>query len=328
MKAVVLGATGFIGSHIVRELLEEDIEVRVLRRATSSVLALKELKYEEAIGDLEDEDSLLKAFKGCHVLFHAAGYYPLYSFEREKQKNIALRQMKNVLEAAEQAKVRKIVYTSSMSTIGRSKNGKPSNEETPYDPAYFNGLYYEIKYLLEREVLEAAERGLPVTLVNPTGVFGDVDVKPTSGTLIVRIAKEKVPAIIDAPINAVDVRDVARGQIAAMKQGKVGRRYILGGHNTNVWEVSRLIAKVAGVPPPKMKLPLFIGKIAAPISEIIGKYFLHLKQPTVPRVGIDFLKFGMHYDIARAKAELGLKTTPMEETFKRGIDWFRKNGYV
>lgn len=328
MKAVVLGATGFIGSHIVRALIDDDIDVRILRRQSSPNLALKGLKVEEAIGDLDDKESLLTAFKGCHVLFHAAGYYPLYSFEREKQKQVALRQMKNVLEAAEEAKVKKIVYTSSMSTIGRRKNGKFSNEETRYDPKLFTGLYYEIKYLLEQEALAAAKGGLPVTIVNPTGVFGDYDVKPTSGILVVQIAKGKVPVIIDAPMNAVDVRDVAKGQIAAMKHGKIGRRYLIGGHNTSVWELSKLIARLLKVSPPRIKIPLFLGEIAAYSSEVLGKYFLHKEKPFFPRVGLDFLKYGSHYDTTRAQTEFGLKTTPLEETFERAIDWFRKHKYI
>jgi dihydroflavonol-4-reductase len=327
VKAVVLGATGFIGSHIVRALIDDDIDVRILRRQSSPNLALKGLKVEESIGDLNDKESLLKAFKGCHVLFHAAGYYPLYSFERKEQKAIALRQMKNVLEAAEEAHVKKIVYTSSMSTIGRRKNGKLSNEETRYDPKFFTGLYYEIKYLLEQEALAAAKRGLPVTIVNPTGVFGDYDVKPTSGILVVQIAKGKVPLIIDAPMNAVDVRDVAKGQIAAMKQGKIGKRYLLGGHNTSVREVAKLIAKLLKVAPPKLKIPLFLGEIASFSSEVVGKYLLHQEKPFFPRIGIDFLKYGMHYDTSRAQTEFGLKTTPLEETFERAIAWFRKHKY-
>ena len=235
--------------------------------------------------------------------------------------------MKSVLEAVEEAKVKKVVYTSSMSTIGRSKNGRPANEETRYDPKKFTGLYYEIKYLLEHEALAAAKHGLPVTIVNPTGVFGDYDVKPTSGIIVVQIAKRKVPVIIDAPMNAVDVKDVAKGQIAAMKHGKIGRRYIIGGHNTSVWELAKLIARLSKVPPPKMRLPLFLGKMAAYSSEVLGKYLLKQDRPFFPRVGIDFLKYGMHYNTTRAQTEFGLKTTPLEETFERAIDWFRKHKY-
>lgn len=326
-NAIVLGATGFIGSHVARALVKEGIDVRVLRRQSSPTLALEGLKVEEVLGDLNDKGSLVRAMKGAHCLFHVAGYYPLYSFEREKQKAIALRQIRNVLEAAEEAKVPKIVFTSSMSTIGKNPSGL-SNEETSYDPTHFRGLYYEIKHEVEQEVLAYCKKGLPVVIVNPTGVFGDYDVKPTSGILVVQIAKRKVPAIIDAKMNAVDVRDVAKGQIAAMKQGKIGRRYILGGHNTTVWEVSCLIARLAKVPPPRLKIPLFVANGAAWLSELAGFYLLHQDRPALPIVGIDFLKYGMHYDTTRAQTELGFKVTPFEETFDRALAWFRKNQYL
>ena len=142
MKAIVLGATGFIGSHVARTLVTDGIDVRVLSRGTSPSLALEGLKVERVTGDLDDLDSLKRGMKGCRALFHVAGYYPLYSFDRKKQKEIALRQMRNVLEAAETAQIEKIIYTSSMSTIGKAADNSPSNEETPYDPKHFTGLYY------------------------------------------------------------------------------------------------------------------------------------------------------------------------------------------
>ncbi len=335
MKAIVLGATGFIGSHIVRALQSEEMDVRILRRSSSPPQALEGLNPEERLGDLDDRASLIQAFRGCHVLFHAAGYYPIYSFHRQQQKNRALQQMRNVLQAAETAGIRKIVYTSSLSTIGNpptppltkgGPGGFLADEETPYDPRLFTGLYYEIKYLLEQEALQAASRGLPITIVNPTGVFGDYDVKPTSGIFILKIARLEVPFLIDAKLNAVDVRDVALAQVAALKLGKIGRRYILGGHNTTIWKMGQLIARVANVPPPRLKLPLWVGRLAAPFSEWIEGKWLHHERPSVPQVGIDFLKYGTHVSSQRAETELGLGKHPLEETVQRALQWFRKNG--
>jgi len=327
VKAIVLGATGFIGSHVVRALVAQGISVRILRRGTSPTLGLEGLTVEERVGDLNDRPSLITGFKGCDVLFNAAGYYPIYSFDRQRQKEIALRQMQNVLFAAEEAGISKFVYTSSMSTIGHHPTNL-SDEDTPYDPDYFTGLYYEIKYLLEQEVQKAVQRGLYSVIVNPTGVFGDYDVKPTSGALVVEIAKRRVPAIIQARMNAVDARDVGRGQVAALQKGKSGRRYILGSHNTTVWEVAQLIAKLAGVPPPKFKIPLAAAAAVAHASEYVGKYLLHQEKPFLPLVGIDFLKYGMHYDTSRARNELGFTSTPLEETLEREIRWFRKHHYI
>lgn len=324
MKALVLGATGFIGSHVARKLVVEGVDVRVMRRSSSPTLALEGLKVETATGDLNDLDSLQRAAKGCDALFHVAGYYPLYSSEARRQKPVALEQIRNVLAASEGLK--KIVFTSSMSTIGKTPDGSPSNEDTPYDPTYFTGLYYQIKYEVEQEVLSAAKKGLPVVIVNPTGVFGDYDVKPTSGTLVVEIAKGRVPFIFDAPMNAVDVRDVAQGQFAALQQGVVGRRYILGAHNTRVFELASLIARTAGVRPPLAKIPLVLGECLSTLSEFAGR-LLHQEKPLMPKVGIDFLKYGMHYDTSRARQELGLRVAPLEDTFARAVAWFRQHHY-
>lgn len=326
MKALVIGATGFIGSHVARALVAEGIDVRITRRSTSPTLALEGLKYEAVAGDLDNPASLLKAMKGCEALFHAAGYYPLYSFDRKKQIGLALMQIRNVLTAAAESGIRKIVYTSSMSRIGKNYDGL-SNEETPYDPRHFKGLYYRIKEGMEQEVMKAAADGLPVTIVNPTGVFGDYDVKPTSGTLVVAIAQGRLPFIIDAKMNAVDARDVAKGQIAAMKIGKVGRRYILGSHNTTVHELARLIARLAKVRAPMIKIPLPMAEVAARASEYVGR-LLHQEKPLFPLVGVDFLRCGDHYDTTRAQMELGFKSTPLEETLERAIHWFREHHYL
>ncbi len=327
MRALVLGATGFIGSHVARALVAEGLDVRILSRGTSPSLALEGLSVERVTGDLGDKISLEKALRGCDVLFHVAGYYPLYSDDRERQTKTALAQMTNVIESASAAGLKRVVYTSSMSTIGRHPEGKSSDEDTPYDPKHFTGLYYQIKYLQEQAALAAAAKGLPLIIVNPTGVFGDYDVKPTSGAIVVALAKGQLPFLFDAPCNVVDARDVARGQIAAMKKGKIGRRYILGSHNTTFWEIAQVVARIAKVRPPRGRLPLAFGEAAAHVSEVVGRLFRQ-EKPLLPLVGIDFLKYGMHYDTTRAKTELGFTSEPLEETFERAIGWFRKKGYI
>ena len=328
MKAVVLGATGFIGSHIVRALNREGIPVRIVRRSSSPTLALQDLKFEEAHGDLDDFESLKSALAGCQVLFHAAGYYPLYSFDPERQRARARLQMEHVIRAAESAGLERIIYTSSMSTIGKRTDGQPADETTPYDAHAMRGLYYDIKHELEEKVLTAVPLGFPAVVINPTAVFGDFDIKPTSGRLIVSIAQKKVPFIADARLNVVDVRDVANAQVAALHMGQIGRRYILGGNNTTAWELAQLIARLAKVRPPLARVPLPLLSAAAIGSEILGKYLLHQDRPLVPRVGIDFLRHGTHYDVTRARQELGMRTTPMEETLDRSLHWFRSHHYI
>ncbi len=326
-KVLVLGATGFIGSHVARALVAKGYDVRCLSRSLIPSPALEDLKVERVIGDIDDPESLKKAMGGCQALFHVAGYYPLYSLNAESQKKTAEIQMRNVLESAKIAGIEKIVYTSSMSTIGKTSDGSPSNEDTAYDPDYFIGLYYRIKRLQEDMVLEAAKRGQWIAVVNPTGVFGDHDVKPTSGALIVALIKKQAPFLFDAPMNAVDARDVGRGQVAALEKGVSGKRYILGGTNTTVWNLAQKICAIAKVRPPFARLPIFVGDVLSLVSETVEDA-LNRPKPLLPQVGIDFLKYGMHYDVSRAREELGFTSVPLEETLTRAVEWFRKNGYA
>lgn len=328
MKALVLGGSGFIGSHVVRALLHTEVQVRVLTRSPEIPLGLKGLDVEWVRGDLANLNSLISAMKGVQALFHVAGYYPLYSLNRKSQTELATQQMKNVLTAAGNTPgVEKIVYTSSLSTIGIPEQGL-ANEQTPYHPEQMDGLYYEIKYRLEQMALQAAREGLPLTVVNPTAVFGDYDIKPTSGIFILKVARQNLPFYIDAKINAVDAIDVAHAQVSAWQQGRIGERYILGGYNMTVGEMTHLIARLAKVMAPKVKLPLVFGQVAARLSEMTDRYLFHKDKPTLPMVGIDFLRHGCHFDSSKAKQELGLTSYPLEETIERSIEWFKKNGYL
>ncbi len=329
MQAAVLGATGFIGGHVVRALNNAKIDVRVVRRSRGPALALKDLAFEDFHGDLDDVASLKNALEGIDVVFNTAGYYPIYSSEKERQKSVALAQIRNFIQAVADCKISKVVYTSAMSTMGYDPQHPdvPSDEETPYDPRHFRGAYYEIKYAVEQELLKAAQDGLPIVIVNPTGVFGDHDVKPSSGQVIVAIAKKQFPAVIQAKANVIDVRDVAKAQVAALHHGQVGERYILGSHNTDAVAMAQLIAKIAKVDPPKFRIPLPLAEVAARLSELSGK-LLRQEKPLLPLVGIHFLKYGMHYNTQKAVRVLGLTHTPMEETFDRALRWFGKNGYL
>lgn len=326
-KVLVLGASGFMGSHLVRELQGRGFPVRVLLRPSSPLKALEGYSYETVYGDLNHLDSLRNALQGCDYLFHTASYYPLYSLQASQQKKLAFSQIQNVLQAArETPSLLRVVYTSSMSTIGKCHEGQ-ADEQTPYHPQERKGLYYEIKWEMEQEVLQAARQGLPVVVMNPTGVFGERDVKPTSGAFILEIAKGRLPFLFDAKMNAVDVQEVARLHVEALEKGRVGERYILGGHNTTVWAFACLVAHLAGVNPPRLKLPLWLGRPVAYLSEHLGRYVFHQTRPSLPQVGIDFLENGSHYNCQKAREEFGLKEIPMEETVERALFWFREQGY-
>ncbi len=328
METLVIGATGFIGSHVARALVHAKHNVRILRRSGSPTLALGDLPHEIVVGDLENVESLIEAMDGCEAVFNTAGYYPLYSlFDKEEQMATALRHADNFIEALKEVRPKRVIYTSSMSTMGYNPKGL-SDENTPYDRAYFKSLYYDIKQAVEQRMIKAAHEGVPIVIMNPTGAFGDYDVKPTSGALIVSIAKEEMPAMMEGKINIVDAYDIAQAQVAALTQGKIGERYIIGGHNTTVVKLCRLIAEVAGVKPPRFIIPVGLGQIAATASEYIGHYILHQAKPLIPLIGIQFLKYGMHYDCTKAKTAFGMRPIPLEETIHRTVQWIRLHEYI
>ncbi|MBF0492994.1 MAG: NAD-dependent epimerase/dehydratase family protein [Deltaproteobacteria bacterium] len=325
MKTLVIGASGFLGSHLVRELLKRNFKVRVFVRPESSLLALENLEVEIFFGDLNNLSSLNVAMKGCSSVFHAGAYYPLYSLDREAQIKEALQQTQHFLKALEKNKIKKCIYTSSISTIGKETSSL-SNEETPYESKKMPGLYYEIKYLMEQEVLKAARKSLPIIIMNPTGLFGEGDVKPTSGTLVLEIARKNLPFIFNGKMNVVDVREVAHAQVNALEKGRIGERYILGGVNTTFPEFCQIVAGLAKVSAPHFKMPLVLARPLALAAEIFSKAF-NQQKPIFPVVGLDFIQNGIHVDCQKAKDELGLRETNLKETIGRTLQWFRKKGY-
>lgn len=325
MKALVIGASGFLGSHIVRELLKRDIKVRVFVRPESSLLALDGLEVEIFFGDLNNAASLNVAMKGCSSVFHAGAYYPLYSLDREAQIKEALQQTQYFLKALEKNRIKKCIYTSSISTIGKDAF-QVSNESTPYKQGSMQGLYYDIKYLVEQEILKAS-RKLPLIIMNPTAVFGEGDVKPTSGALVLEIAKQNLPFIFKGKMNIVDVREVAYAEVNALERGRVGERYILGGVNTTLPLFVKTVADLAKVAAPYFKIPLLVARPLALSAEIFSKAFNHTK-PMLPLVGLDFIQNGIHVNCQKAKDELGLRETNVKETVGRTLQWFRKKGYL
>lgn len=330
MKALVIGATGFIGSHVARACLQAGHDVRIMKRQSSSMLALEDIeeKVETVVGDIGDPDSLVQAMKGCDWVFSTAAYYPLYSFDVEGQQKKALTQVQNIIDAVTKTKVARFIFTSSLSTIGMAKRGDLATEETVYDPTRFHGAYYRIKYAMEQALLDQCQRGFPAIVVNPTGIFGDYDVKPTSGQFLVMVATQKTPFLVNAPCNMVDVRDVAVGHVGAAEQGKLGERYILGGENMTIIEFAKQIAKLAKVMPPYGCVPIPLVKGVAWLSEYVSRYLLHRDRPLLPLVGIEYAEHGQHFDSSKAIQQLGLPQTPLDETIERALAWFGTNGYL
>lgn len=321
IRCCVLGATGFIGGQIARAALARGWQVRGLRRRPNAAGAIGDLDVEWVSGDLVDPASLVVAMRGCPLVFHAAAYYPHRAHDVWETVRHGVAGMRNVLTAASTAGVKRLVYTSAPTTVGPpSEPGRLANERDLYTPGSVPIPYFEVKWAMEMEALRATAQGLPVVVVLPTAVFGPGDVKPTTGALLLMMARGRIPGYIEWAINVVDGRDVAAGHIAAAERGRPGRRYILGGHNLTFREVQMIIAGAAGRKPPRLKLPLWLIRTVAEVGGLQG----------IP--GAHHLRAIRHWqslDTTRAREELGLsEPIPFEQTCRDALAWFRECGYL
>src|SRR6201993_4388472 len=256
MLVFVTGATGFLGSHVARVLAEQGADLRLLVRATSNLRNLEGLKAETAVGDLRDAASIEKAMSGCDTVFHVAADYRLWVRDPAEMYRSNVGGTRAILEAARSNGVRRVVYTSSVATIGFTRSGKPADEDSPVSLADMIGHYKRSKFMAEQIALEAGRSGLKVVTVNPTTPVGEQDIKPTpTGRIVVDFLKRKFPAYVETGLNLVDVQECARGHLAALEKGKSGQRYILGGENLTLKQILDKLGKITGLPSPKVKLP-------------------------------------------------------------------------
>lgn len=321
---LVLGATGFIGGHIVLAALERGWSVRGLRRIPGAIGHVGAAPVEWIGGNLDRPVGLAAAFEGVEIVYHAAGYYPQSSRPVHAQVAGAVRQTRNVIEACLQAGVKRLVYTSSLSTIGSPPTGagRLADERDVYLPGSLpRSAYYECKYAMESEVLRAAAMGLDVIVVNPTAVFGPGDVHLALGRVLLWIARGRGIAWLPVEVNIIDVRDVARAQVRAAKVGRSGQRYILGGHNLPMREALEMAAEAAGVAPPRLALSLgFVDWLVRLASAVPG-----LAQASGH---LQAIRMWQGYECLKAKRELGLTARPIEETLRDSLAWFVENGYL
>lgn len=335
MKALVVGGSGFLGANLVRALLARGDAVHALvRPAQSHAQAIRHrdslagLTVIREEGSLDDGDSLRRACQGIDVVFHCAGYYPAQTVPVEVAVARAKAETRNLLEAVRHASVGRLVFVSSLTTIGFSAHpSRLANEDCPFTTRFPNNPYLMAKHAMEEEVREAARRGLPAVIVNPTACFGPYDSKPTSGTQVLMIARRQMPGYLDGPTNAIDVRDVAAGMIGAAERGRIGERYILGSWNTTQQALNRLIAKTAGVPPPRLPVPFALARHGSKMGDWLFRNLLRRPAP-VPGFFVEVLAHMQQYDCSRAVAELGLPQSPVEQALRDEIDWFRTNGYL
>jgi dihydroflavonol-4-reductase len=324
--ALVLGSTGCIGNNIVRACLAQGWRVRAFHRATSQTWMLDGLDVEHATGDLGDLASLDRAMSGCDVVFHAAAYYPRHSLDMAGAVREAVCGMRNVLHSAAKAGVGRLVYTSTLTTLGPpSEPGRLADERDFYLPGSTDSAYFESKWAMEAEAWRAVAQGVPVVIVNPTAVFGPWDVKPSTGEILVNVAKGRLPVWLDVDVNVVDARDVGWGEVLAAKHGQVGHRYILGGENLTLREAVTGAAQEAGVRPPKLRASLGLVRAVVKVGEALGH--LPLVQP-LPLEHFKTICEWRALNTDKARRELGFETRPFVDTVHDTLAWFREYGYL
>lgn len=328
MKVLVLGATGFLGSNLVRALLAKGDQVRGLVRPSNPAPTLRDLDIERITGDLNIVESLRRACEGVRIVYHCAGYYPPHTVPVSVATEQALKETWNVLDAVRAASVDRLVFGSTLTTIGFPRQqGQPADETCAFTTQYSDNPYLMSKIAMEKAVLEAARNGLPAVVVNPTACFGPYDSKPTSGTQIVMIAKRLMPGYIQGDINAIDVRDVATGMMKAAERGRVGERYILGSWNTTQRELNMLIARVAGVMAPIAPVPYWVARYGSKFGDWVFRTILKKPAP-VPGFFVEVLKHMQQYDCSKAIRELDYPRSPIEPAIRDALNWFRANGYL
>lgn len=326
-KTLVTGGTGFVGRAVVVELLAAGREVRVLARSPDHP-ALAGLKVEVIQGDLRDSGSLAAAIQGCDRLFHVAADYRLWVPDPEAMYAVNVQGTQDLLAAAAEAGVSRVVYTSTVGTLGNPGDGTPGAEDTPVSLADMVGHYKRSKFLAEQAVLEFAQKGLPVVLVHPSTPVGLWDSRPTpTGQMIVDFLQGRMPAYLETGLNLIHVRDVARGHLLAEAKGRVGEKYILGNQNLSLSQIFQTLAELTGIPAPRWRLPYWPILALSYANEFWASH-LSKKPPRMPLAAIKMAKKFMYFDSGKAIRELSLPQTPVRQALQEAVAWFQENGYV
>ncbi len=328
MKALVTGGTGFVGSHLVRRLLAHGHEVRCLVRPTSRLDNLQGLPVEFAPGDLRDVETLRRAAGSCRIVYHCAADYRLWCKTPGEMYASNVEGTRNVMRAAFDEGVQRVVYTSTVGCLGLNADGEPANEETPVALGDMIGHYKRSKFLAEREAEDWSGRGLPVVIVNPSAPVGDLDIRPTpTGKMIVDFLRGKMFGYVDTGMNLIDVRDVAEGHVLAAGEGRAGEKYILGHSNWTLKEIFDVMSKVTGMPSPTRQFPHWAAEAYARLENFWAGSIAR-REPSVPVEGVKLSRHKMWFDASKAVRELGLPQSPVENALERAIKWFQDNGYV
>jgi dihydroflavonol-4-reductase len=331
LRVFVTGATGFLGSHVARALIEQGAELRLLVRASSDLRNVADLNAERVTGDLRDAATYAKALAGCDCVFHVAADYRLWVRDPQEMYRSNVEGTRQLLSAARNNGVRRVVYTSSVATMGFGTNGHAAHlpdEESPVSLADMIGHYKRSKFMAEEVAFEAARSGQDVVIVNPTTPVGERDVKPTpTGRIVLDFLKRKFPAYVETGLNLVDATECARGHIQALEKGKSGERYILGGENLTLKQILDRLAAITGLKSPTVKLPYVFALATGVVDEMVTGRLLGRE----PRATIDAVRMGrkmMFVSSAKAERGLGWRVVPVDAALQRAVEWFRANGYV
>jgi len=326
MSTLVTGAAGFLGSHVARQLVASGETVRVLLRASSSNRAIADLPLEYVTGDLRDKESLQRAAEGMQRIFHVAADYRLWAKNKQDIYDSNVGGTRNLLEAAKQAGVEKFIYTSTVATIAVDRPELPT-EATSAKLEEMVGHYKRSKWQAEEEVRSAARAGFPALIAMPTTPVGPWDWKPTpTGKIILDFLNGKMPGYVETGLNFVGVEDCAAGHLLVAEKGKIGERYLLGAENLTLKGLLDALAKITGLPAPKLKIPhglaLGVAYASTAFARLMGR------EPGIPVEGVKIAQHMMFVDCARAQRELGFKPGSVAAALGRAVRWYEANGYV
>jgi dihydroflavonol-4-reductase len=340
LKVFVTGATGFLGSHVARALAQEGADLRLLVRSTSDLRNIADVDAERVTGDLRDAASIEKAIGGCEVVFHVAADYRLWVRDPREMYRSNVEGTRTLLASAKRQGVRRVVYTSSVATMGFGANGHSgpasidsrtsvlTDEDSPVSLRDMMGHYKRSKFMAEQAAFEAARAGQDVVIVNPTTPVGERDVKPTpTGRIVLDFLKRKFPAYVETGLNLVDATECAHGHVQALKKGRSGERYILGGENLTLKQILDRLAAITGLKSPTVKLPYVFAFATGVVDEMVTGRLMRRE----PRATIDAVRMGrkmMFVSSAKAVRELGWRVISVEGALQRAVEWFRTNGYV
>jgi dihydroflavonol-4-reductase len=327
MKALVTGASGFVGAAVARALEAAGWEVRCLIRATSDRRNLQALSAEIVLGDLADARSLARALAGCETVFHVAADYRLWARDPNELYRTNVEGTRNLLEEARRAGIERVVYTSSVATLGIPSDGTPGDEATPVRVTDMIGHYKRSKFLAEEVVREWARGAGEVVIVNPSTPIGPGDVKPTpTGRIILDAARGRMPAYVDTGLNVVHVDDVASGHLLAFERGRAGERYVLGGEDLTLREILTEVARLTGRRPPRIRLPHGLVLPIAYAAEGLARLTGRATQITVD--GVRMARKRMFFSSAKAERELGYYHRPARHALADAVQWFGREGYL